>query len=363
MNIINYGLSEKYNDLSRFGDRLSEMGNQIDWESLRPIFDDLYVNDTGKGGRPNFDPVMMAKVLFIQSIYNLVDESVEREINNRIDFMHFLGFPDRIPDSRTIWLFRERLSSTGKDKIMWNAIWDQFHIKGISIKSGTIQDASFIETDPGKHGRKKPPVNVDPADPSPNTRTEEISGNPGEKKKLTKEQKRQARIIAMEKKRQRRDERKYSKTRRSKDGTWAKKGSRSHFGYKLHTVQGRDIPLIRQFVVTTASLHDSNIDLGIPGITNYRDKGYSGSATRGIDATMDKAARKKKITIEQIRRNLRITKKRSPGERPYSVMKRIFHFDHVFVTMIRRVRVKAAFLCLGYNLMTILTLRKQGKIA
>ncbi len=76
----------------------------------------------------------------------------------------------------------------------------------------------------------------------------------------------------MEKKRQRKNERKYSKTRRSKDGTWAKKGSRSHFGYKLHTVQGRDIPLIRQFVVTTASLHDSNIDLGIPGITNYRDK-------------------------------------------------------------------------------------------
>ncbi len=58
----------------------SETIDQIDWESLRPIFDDLYVNDTDKGGRPNFDPVMMAKVLFIQSIYNLVDEYVEREI-------------------------------------------------------------------------------------------------------------------------------------------------------------------------------------------------------------------------------------------------------------------------------------------
>ncbi len=49
MNIINYGLSEKYNDLSRFGDRLSEMGKQIDRESLRPIFNDLYVNDTDRG--------------------------------------------------------------------------------------------------------------------------------------------------------------------------------------------------------------------------------------------------------------------------------------------------------------------------
>ncbi len=68
------------------------MGNQIDWESLRPIFDDLYLNDADIEGRPNFDPVMMAKVLFIQGIYNLVDESLEREINNRIDFMHFWAF-------------------------------------------------------------------------------------------------------------------------------------------------------------------------------------------------------------------------------------------------------------------------------
>ncbi len=27
-----------------------------------------------------------------------------------------------------------------------------------------------------------------------------------------------------------------AKTRRSKDGTWAKKGTESHFGYKLHDV-------------------------------------------------------------------------------------------------------------------------------
>ena len=32
---------------------------------------------------------------------------------------NFLHYPEIIPDSRTIWLFRERLSSTGKDKIIW----------------------------------------------------------------------------------------------------------------------------------------------------------------------------------------------------------------------------------------------------
>ena len=44
-------------------------------------------------------------------------------------------------------------------------------------------------------------------------------------------------------------------------------------------------------------------------------------------------------------------------------MKRIFHGGHVFVTMVRRVRVKSMLMCLGYNLLTLLTLKKQGKIA
>ena len=115
--------------------------------------------------------------------------------------------------------------------------------------------------------------------------------------------------------------------------------------------------------MTTASLHDSQVDLSMPGIPCYRDKGYAGAPCRGINATMDKASRNHPLTIDQIRRNLRITRKRSPGERPYSVTKGIMHGEHTFVTMIRRVRVKETFACIGYNLLTLLTLKKQGKIA
>ena len=133
MDFENYGISEKYKKFAKYGDSLHEMGEKIDWESLRPIFLDLYVNDTVNGGRPNIDPIIMVKVLFIQSIYNLVDEQVEKEMHDRISMMHFLGFPDTIPDSRTIWLFRERLSTTGKDRIMWKEIWKQFEDHGIKI--------------------------------------------------------------------------------------------------------------------------------------------------------------------------------------------------------------------------------------
>jgi IS5 family transposase len=68
------------------------------------------------------------------------------------------------------------------------------------------------------------------------------------------------------------------------------------------------MPLIREFVVTTAYIHDSNIDIGIPGVPNYRDKGYSGIKTSGIGGTMDKDARNRLLKIEQVRRNKRITK-------------------------------------------------------
>ncbi|EQD55069.1 transposase IS4 family protein, partial [mine drainage metagenome] len=142
-------------------DKLKEIDPMIDWGSLRPIVKKLFRNDTGKGGRPNIDETVMIKTLFLQSIYNLSDESMERELHDRISFRNFLNYPEIMPDSRTIWLFRERLSNTGTDKKIWKHIWKQLEDRGIVIKSGIIQDATFIESDPGKHGKKKPHVPVD----------------------------------------------------------------------------------------------------------------------------------------------------------------------------------------------------------
>jgi len=67
-----------------------------------------------------------------------------------------------------------------------------------------------------------------------------------------------------------------AKTRRSRYGTLTKKGSKSHFGYKLHILLDKDHQLIRRITTTTASLHDSRIDLSEKGETVYRDKGYFG---------------------------------------------------------------------------------------
>ena len=68
----------------------------------------LAYSDGSQGGRPPFDPVLMFKVLVVQATNNLSDERAEFLINDRLSFMRFLGLglADRVPDARTIWLFR-----------------------------------------------------------------------------------------------------------------------------------------------------------------------------------------------------------------------------------------------------------------
>ena len=67
----------------------------------------------------------MMNFLFLQSMYNLVDEQAEKEIHDRISFMNFLDYPDVLPDAKTIRYFRERLAKTGRDRIIWNELQRQ----------------------------------------------------------------------------------------------------------------------------------------------------------------------------------------------------------------------------------------------
>jgi IS5 family transposase len=215
--------------------------------------------------------------------------------------MHFLGFPEKAPDYSTVWRFRERLAETGRDKLVWEELLRQLDAKGLQVKKGVVQDASFITADPG-HARLDKPR--------------------GEK----------------------------AKTRRSRDGAWVKKGGKSVFGYKLHAKMDLDHGLIRELEATTANAHDSRIDLSRQGEVVYRDKGYQGAVPRGYDATMRRGARGHPLSIWDKLRNMRISRKRCPGERPFAVIKRVFGSGHVLVTSLSRVRVKLVFACLGFNL-------------
>ena len=138
MNLYHTGLSELYMEIEALGDPLTGISDRIDFERIRPILSDLFTNDTEKGGRPNYDPVLMVKILLLQQWYNLSDPQIEREIRDRISFMNFLDYPEKLPDRNTIWYFRARLSKTGKDRLVFNEIRDQIMARHIRIKPGTM---------------------------------------------------------------------------------------------------------------------------------------------------------------------------------------------------------------------------------
>lgn len=73
--------------------------------------DKLIKQAKGKGGRRPYDYVLMFKILVLQRYYNLSDDQVEYQINDRMSFMRFLDLTiaDDIPDSKTVWNFREQL--------------------------------------------------------------------------------------------------------------------------------------------------------------------------------------------------------------------------------------------------------------
>jgi IS5 family transposase len=256
-----YILRQAYEKVSRLGDRLAKIDKQIDWERFRPIIKAMYTNDTPQGGRPNTDEAVMVKLLVLQQWYGLSDPELERQASDRISFQRFLGF-------------RERLAATRTDELVWAELQRQLDEEGLRVRKGVAQDASFIEADPGQSSKPRGDDAL---------------------------------------------------TRRCRDGDWAKRLKGSVFGYKLHVKTDLDHGLVRALEATSASVHDSRVDLSELGEVVYRDKGYFGVEPRGWDATMRRGVRGHPLGELDKRRNRRIGSRRRPVERTFAVIKRVFH--------------------------------------
>ena len=299
-NLTDFALRLEYERVKDLGDKLVDIGGRLNWEEFRPLLEAMYKNNTERGGRPHLDVIVMLKSLFIQQLYSLSDEQLEREIADRISFRVFLGTTEIVPDSTTIWKFRERLAETGTDQKIWAEMQRQLDAMKLKVQKGIMQDATFITADPG-HAKADTP---------------------------------------------RGDE---AKTRRSKDGAWAKKGAKSFFGYKLHDAMDEKFGLVRRIEVTAADVHDSQVDLAEKGEVRYADKAYFGAKTKGYDAAMKKATRGHPLSYKDEMRNKRISRKRSPVERFYAFIKCVCKAGHVTVTAIPRVRVKMVITGIVFN--------------
>src|SRR6201993_4698605 len=142
-----FDVDDRLKRLSDLGDQLEAFRVAVDFETFRPELNAaLSYSDGSQGGRPPFDPVMMFKILVIQAANNLSDERAEFLINDRLSFMRFLGlsWSDRVPDARTIWLFREKLTKAGAINALFERFDATLRASGYIAMSGQIIDASLI---------------------------------------------------------------------------------------------------------------------------------------------------------------------------------------------------------------------------
>ncbi|MFH1013639.1 MAG: IS5 family transposase [Thermoplasmatota archaeon] len=318
MSFNRFILEEQYKKVKGLGDRLELMKHQIDWRPFVPLVKSVFHDNKETGGRPHTDELVVVRSMLLQGWYNLSDQELEFQCYDRLSFRNFLGFPEKIPDFTTIWKIRDRLEETGIDTFIMAELQKQLDEKGLKVEKGMIQDAAFIEADLGKKRYRK----------------EKNAKKKGET------------ITYTEKQRQHMD----------KDGSFSVKHGQVHYGYKSHIKMDIDHHLVRDITVTTASVHDSKIDLATPQDVIYRDRGYTGKETK---AKGNGSMKRGNLTPHEKLRNKRISKKRAPGERPFSVVKRVFHGERTQVKTLGRVRVKETFKYFAYDLYQLVTLERK----
>ena len=88
----------------------------------------------------------MFKILVIQAQNGLSDDKAEFLINDRLSFMRFLGLGlgDRVPDAKTIWMFRERLTRAGAIDDLFRRFDAAICAAGYVAMSGQIVDSSLV---------------------------------------------------------------------------------------------------------------------------------------------------------------------------------------------------------------------------
>ena len=110
-----------------------------------------------QAGRKPYDVVLMFKILVLQHLYNVCDDDIEYQILDRHSFCRFLGrdLEDKIPDAKTIWLFRAQLTRHERHKTLFERFDPQWVSQGCRAQKGQIIDASFVDVPRQRNSREE----------------------------------------------------------------------------------------------------------------------------------------------------------------------------------------------------------------
>ncbi len=224
--------------------RLAEM---VPWESFRETLDKVHQKERkSNAGRKPIDAVLMFKLLVLQKLYNISDEELEYQVNDRLSFMRFLGLglEDVVPDGTTVWLFREELTKRGLIEQLFQELEEYLQQEGYKARGGQIIDATLIPV-PKQHNSKE--------------ENEQIKA--GESPKEWERQPNKQR-------------------QKDTDARWTKKNNISYYGYKDHICRDVRHGFIRRYAVTDASVHDSQMLGEVLDGNNSSSKVWADSAYR-----------------------------------------------------------------------------------
>ena len=286
--------------LSLIGNPLEKISKVIDFESFRSLLESKLLNNEKKnnaGAKP-FDLVMMFKIIILQRYYGLGDTQVEYQIIDRLSFKKFLGLEsgDKVPDEKTVWAFRENLTRGGVVELLFSQFHQFLEEKNLIFNEGKLIDASFTV-----------------APRQRNTREENEKIKKGEGNDLWNDQPNK-------------------KKHKDIDARWTKKNGEKYYGYKNHAKVDSKSKFINAFVVTDASVHDSQplddlLDKSDKGQSLFADSAYTGENQKKVirkyrlkNKVHEKAYRGKPLTDKQKAKNKIKSKTRARVEHVFGFM-------------------------------------------
>lgn len=325
--------------LTKQGDPLVFLKEKIKWEQFSPILENVFKKEAkGPGGRPPFNYIMMFKILILQRYYNLSDDRTEFQILDRMTFMRFLDLElsDKVPDSKTIWLFKETLIEANVIESLFNLFHSELEKQGYIGNEGKIIDASFVEVPRQRNSREENQKIKEGIIP------EEWQNNP------------------------------LKLSQKDTDARWTKKNDVSFYGYKDNVKIDKKSKLLDTYKVTDASVHDSQ---PLDGILDEKDENqplYADSAYTGeepentiknkkmINCVNEKGYRNKPLTEEQKNNNKEKSKVRARVEHVFGFIENSMNGSYIRTIGIVRAKAIIGLMNLTYNMFRYIQLQKIG---
>lgn len=293
---------------------LSQMEAVVPWKALIDLIESHYPKAGSKGGRPAYPLETMLRIHLMQQWYDLSDPAMEDALIEVPTMRRFAGInliSDRIPDETTILSFRHLLEKHDLGKQIFETVKAHLRKQGMSMKQGTIIDATLI------------------AAPS-STKNE--------------------------------------KGERDPEMHQTKKGNQWYFGMKVHIGVDKDNGLIHSIATTSANVHDltpaAELLHGQETVV-YADSGYQGIEKReemkgkaiGFRVAMRPGKRRAlpdtpdgrlDDLIETAKAHIR-----AKGEHPFRVIKRQFGFQKTRLRGMLKNRCKVNVLAALSNLFMV----------